>query len=86
MFMNNTSLNLVSFNIKGLGENHNFVKYNGIERWMASLANPPQILLLQKDHLDAISCNGHIKYIKLWKGETLWNPSIPMGRSKRRSA
>lgn len=53
---------------------------------MASLANPPHILLLQEDHLDAISCNVHTKDIEFWKGEALWNLGIPMGRSRRTSA
>jgi hypothetical protein len=84
--MNNTSLNLVSLNVRGLGKDPNSIKQKSIRRWMASFTPPPpppQILLLQEHHLNAADYNAHTKGIEFWKGEALWNPGIPMGSSDK---
>ncbi len=48
--MSERPLTIVSFNVRGLGKDSN--KQKLIRTWLASLQNPPQILLIQEHHLD----------------------------------
>jgi hypothetical protein len=77
-------LTLISLNVKGLGRNS--CKQKEIKVWIASLPTPPQILLLQEHHLGKDDITNSAKGIEFWKGNSFWNPRIPMGRLQRTSA
>jgi hypothetical protein len=53
---------------------------------MASLADPPQILLLQEHHLCNEGVQSFGKKMEFWNGTAHWNEGILMGRSQRISA
>jgi hypothetical protein len=55
-------LTLVSLNVRGLGRDS--PKQKLIKMWVASLQNPPQIVLFQEHHLDAESVSNSTKGIK----------------------
>jgi hypothetical protein len=82
--MSERPLTIVSFSVRGLGKDSN--KQKLIRTWLASLQNPPQILLIHEHHLDeqgtAISTRG----LDFWQGKSFWNPKIPMGTSQQTSA
>jgi hypothetical protein len=77
-------LSLVSLNVRGL--RGDTPKPKEIKAWMASLAAPPQILLLQEHHLNAEGVKSAGKKVEFWKGTALWNEGIPMGQSQRTNA
>ncbi len=73
-------LMLASLNIRGL--RGDTPKPKEIKAWMASLVDPPQILLLQEHHLCKEGVQRFGK-MELWNGIAHWNEGIPMGRSQR---
>ncbi len=75
---------LASLNIRGL--RGDTPKPKEIKAWMASLVDPPQILLIQEHHLCKEGIQKFGKKVELWNGTALWNEGIPMGRSQRTSA
>ncbi len=77
-------LTLASLNIRGL--RGDTPKPKEIKAWMASLADPPQILLLQEHHLCSEGVQNFRKKMEFWNGTAHWNKGIPMGRSQRISA
>jgi hypothetical protein len=77
-------LTLVSLNVRGLrGDSP---KPKEIKAWLASFSSPPQILLIQEHHLGKEGIHNSAKGMEFWKGTTLWNEGIPMGRSQRTNA
>jgi hypothetical protein len=72
-------LTLVSLNVRGLKCNK--AKPKQIKAWLGSLANPPQIVLLQEHHIGDLDSRNPVRGVEFWKGEALWNKGIPMGRS-----
>jgi hypothetical protein len=72
-------LTIVSLNVRGMKSNK--AKPKQIKAWLGSLATPPQIVLLQEHHLGDLDIRNPAKGVEFWKGETLWNKGIPMGRS-----
>jgi len=77
-------LTLASLNVRGLrGDTPNPKE---IKAWMASLADPLQILLIQEHHLCKKGVQKFRKKMEFWNGTALWNEGIPMGRSQRTSA
>jgi exonuclease III len=74
-------LMLASLNIRGL--RGDTPKPKEIKAWMASLVDPPQILLLQEHHLCKEGVQRFGKKMELWNGIAHWNEGIPMGRSQR---
>ncbi len=77
-------LTLASLNVRGL--RGDTPKLKEIKAWMASLADPPQILLIQEHHLCKEGVQRFGKKMEFWNGTSLWNEGIPMGRSQRTSA
>lgn len=75
---------LASLNIRGL--RGDAPKLKEIKAWMASLADPPQILLIQEHHLCKEGIQKFGKKMEFWNGTALWNEGIPMGWSQRTSA
>jgi hypothetical protein len=73
-------LTFVSLNVRSMGRNS--PKQKEIKAWIASLPTPPQILLLQEHHLGEDDTTNSTKGIEFWKGNSFWNPGIPMGRSQ----
>jgi exonuclease III len=77
-------LSLASLNVRGLrGDSP---KPKEIKALMASLAAPPQILLIQEHHLCKEGVQNFRKKMEFWNGTALWNEGMPMGRSQRTSA
>jgi len=77
-------LMLASLNVKGL--RGDTPKPKEIKAWTASLADPPQIFLIQEHHLCKERIQKFGKKMKFWNGTALWNEGIPMARSQRTSA
>jgi hypothetical protein len=48
--MSDRPLTVVSLNVRGLGKDSG--KQKLIKTWLASLPNPPQVLLVQEHHLE----------------------------------
>jgi exonuclease III len=82
--MSERPLTIVSLNVRGLGKDSN--KQKLIRTWLASLQNPPQILLIQEHHLDEQRTANATSGLDFWQGKSFWNPGIPMGTSQRTSA
>jgi hypothetical protein len=74
-------LTLASLNVRGL--RGDTPKPKEIKAWMASLADPPQILLIQEHHLCKKGVQRFGKKMEFWNGIALWNEGIPMGRYQR---
>jgi hypothetical protein len=53
-------------------------KYKRVKMWFKCLLNPPQILLLQKHHLDIVECKNFVVNLKFKGGTVLWNLGIHM--------
>jgi hypothetical protein len=79
--MSERPLTIVSLNVRGLGKDSN--KQKLIRTWLASLRNPPQILLIQEHHLDKQGTTNSTRGLNFWQGKAFWNPGIPMGASQR---
>jgi len=77
-------LTLASLNVRGL--RGDTPKPKKIKAWMASLADPPQILLIQEHDLCKEEVQRFGKKMEFWNGTALWNEGISMGRSQRTSA
>jgi len=82
--MSERPLTIVSLNVRGLGKDSN--KQKLIRTWLASLQNPPQILLIQEHHLDEQGTANATSGLDFWQGKSFWNLGIPMGTSQRISA
>jgi exonuclease III len=82
--MSDRPLTVVSLNVRGLGKDSG--KQKLIKTWLASLPNPPQVLLVQEHHLDKQGVESSTKGLEFWQGKAFWNPGIPMGTSQRTSA
>jgi hypothetical protein len=82
--MSERPLTIVSLNVRGLGKDSN--KQKLIRTWLASLQNPPQILLIQEHHLDEQGIANSTRGLDFWQGKSFWNPGIPMGMSQRTNA
>jgi hypothetical protein len=76
-------MTIAFLNVRGLGRDS--PKQKLIKTWVASLQNPPHILLLQEHHLDELGTANSTKGIEFWQGKAFWNPGIPMGSSQRTS-
>jgi hypothetical protein len=74
----------MSLNVRGLGKDSN--KQKLIRTWLASLRNPPQILLIQEHHLDEQGTANSTRGLDFWHGKAFWNLGIPMGASQRTGA
>jgi exonuclease III len=81
--MSERPLTIASLNIRGLGKDSPKQKF--IRTRIASLQNPPQILLLQEHHLDMLGESNATKGLEFWQGKAFWNPGIPMGISQHTS-
>jgi hypothetical protein len=57
--MSERPLTIASFNVRGMGKDS--PKQKLIRAWIASLQNPPQILLLQEHHLDMMGVSNATK-------------------------
>ncbi|CAK9195834.1 unnamed protein product [Sphagnum troendelagicum] len=77
-------LMLASLNVRGI--RGDTPKQKEIKAWMASLADPPQILLIQEHHLCKEGIQKFGKKMEFWNGTALWNEGIPMDRSQRTNA
>lgn len=77
-------MSLVSLNVKGL--RGDTPKPKEIKAWMASLAAPPQILLIQEHHLNKEGVQSSGKKMEFRNGTALWNEGILMGMSQITSA
>jgi endonuclease/exonuclease/phosphatase family metal-dependent hydrolase len=82
--MSERPITIVSLNVRGLGKDLN--KQKLIRTWLASLQNPPQILLIQEHHLDEQGTANSTRGLDFWQGKSFWNPRILMGSSQRTSA
>jgi hypothetical protein len=82
--MSEQPITIISLNVRGLGKDSN--KQKLIRTWLASLQNPPQILLIQEHHLDEQGTANSTRGLDFWQGKSFWNPGIPMGSFQRTSA
>ncbi len=82
--MSERPITMASLNMRGL--TRGTAKQKLIKAWLASLQNPPQILLIQEHHLDQAGIANSTKGLEFWQGKACWNPGIPMGITQRTSA
>jgi len=82
--MSERPITIISLNVRGL--TRGTAKQKLIKARLASLQNPPQILLIQEHHLDKAGIANSTKGIEFWQGKACWNSGIPMGITQRTSA
>lgn len=82
--MTEKPLTIASLNVRGLRNGTH--KPKQIKAWLASLSPPPQVILIQEQHLRKEGIKNICNDIEFWQGISFWNEGIPMGTSQRLSA